>query len=66
MYIYSIPSIIPPPIFCHPHLTAIPFHLQKCNYCYISCSILPSFIHHPHYLPSFSPVPKVADNSKKT
>ena len=49
-------TVVPylPPIFCHPHLTAMVFHLQKFNSHYISCLISPSFIHHPHHPPTFS------------
>ena len=55
---YSLPSIICSPIFYRSHLTAMVFHLQKFSFRYILCLISPSFSHHPHYLPTFSPVPK--------
>ena len=46
-----------PPILRQPHLTAMVFHSQKFNSHYILCLISPSFIRHPHYPPTFSPIP---------
>ena len=54
------------PISRQPHLTAMALDLQKVNSSYISFLISPSFICHPHHLPTFSPVPNVADNLGKT
>ena len=32
MYIYSLPLIICPNIFCHHHFIAMVFHVQKFNF----------------------------------
>ena len=68
--IYSLDHL-PPPL--HP-LHILPPSPQRHGYSFTkfqiplhyNCLISTSFIHHHHYLPTFSPVPNVADNRGKT
>ena len=54
------PSILPPSLKCHS------FSFTKILILLCFMLISPSFIHHPHYLPTYSPVRKVAGNQGKT